>query len=118
MWDAMKAFFFNLLKGLGFIGMTMMGCIMVGVFFDQTSGVWEPSGTHIVEEKYAHKGLYFSQQYFVKLSNGGSHSVFKHDFNALEKGDIFRPVFKSLSWKDFWFITFMTGFGSLLFFGM
>lgn len=110
MWDAMKALFFYIVKWLGLIGFTILALVMIQVFVTQTSGVWKTNEDQIVEDKFTHKGLYFANQYFVKLSNGETNSVFKHDFNALEKGDAFQPFFQSLSWKDFWFIFFITGF--------
>lgn len=110
MWDAMKALFFYIVKWLGLIGFTILALVMIQVFVTQTSGVWKTNEDQIVEDKFTHKGLYFANQYFVKLSNGETNNVFKHDFNALEKGDAFQPFFQSLSWKDFWFIFFITGF--------
>ena len=109
MLDAIKAFLMYIVKWLGLIGFTFLALVMVQIFFTETSGVWKSDGDQVVEDKYTRKGLYFSNQYYVKLSNGERNSVFKHDFNALEKGDTFQPFFQSLSWKDFWFLFFITG---------
>src|SRR5699024_12450034 len=70
--------------------------------------VCELDGVYEVDDKFTRKVLYFSNQYYVKLANGEKNSVFKHDFNALEKGDAFQSFFQSLSWKDFWLIFFVT----------
>jgi len=110
MLDAIKAFFVYIVKWLGLIGFTFLALVMVQIFFTETSGVWKSDGDQVVEDKFTRKGLYFSNQYYVKLSNGEKNSVFKHDFNALEKEDAFQPFFQSLSWKDFWFLFFITGF--------
>lgn len=110
MWDAIKAFFIYIVKWLGLIGFTFLALVMIQIFFTQTSGVWKTDEDQVVEDKFMHKGLYFANQYYVTLSNGETNSVFKHDFNALEKGDSFQPFFQSLSWKDFWFLFFITSF--------
>jgi len=114
MWDAIKAFFIYIVKWLGLIGFTFLALVMVQVFFTETSGVWKTDEDQVVEDKFTHKGLYFANQYYVKLSNGETNSVFKHDFNASEKGDPFQPFFQSLSWKDFWLIFFITSFFFIL----
>lgn len=115
MWDAIKTFFFYILKWIGFIGMTLFAFIMVYTLFSETSGALKPIELGVVEEKYSHKGLYFAQSYYIKTSNGKSHSIFKHDFKTLEVGDSFQPFFNSLSWKDFWIIIFIAGTVSILF---
>lgn len=87
---------------------------MVQVFFTQTSGVLETDEDKVVEDKFTSKGLYFAKHYYVELSNGETNSVFKHDFNALEKGDAFQPFFQSLSWKDFWLFFSLLAFSLFL----
>lgn len=112
MLDAIKAFFIYILKWLGLIGVTFLAFGMIVLFFTETSGMWGPSESQVVEDKFMHKGLYFSKQYYIELSNGETHSIFKRDFKELEEGDSFKPFFQSVSWKDFWLISF----GVLLFF--
>ena len=108
MWDAAKAFFAYIFKWFCFIACIYFAFGMAVLFFTETSGIWKPTENQIVEEKFMHKGLYFSKNYYVTLSNGETHGVFKHTFNALEKGDAFEPFFSAVSWKDFWLITFIT----------
>lgn len=115
MWNGIKSFFIYILKWLALLGFTMFAMIMVYVFFTETSGIFEKRDAQIVEEKFTHKGLYFSNQYLVKLSDGETHSVFKQKFNALGQGDTYQPFFQALSWKDFWMILFGTGVMFMLF---
>lgn len=115
MWNGIKSFFIYILKWLALLGFTMLAMTMVYIFITETSGIFEKKDLHIVEEKYTHKGLYFSNQYLVKLSDGETHSVFKREFNRLEQGDSYQPFFQALSWKDFWMIFFGTGLVFILF---
>lgn len=109
MWDAIKTFFFNIFKWFCFIGYIFFAFGMIILFFTETSGIWEPTEKNqIVEEKFMHKGLYFAEDYYVTLSNGETHGVFKHTFRGLEEGDPFEPFFRTVSWKDFSLITFIT----------
>src|SRR5699024_10527082 len=89
--------------------------VMVQVFVTETSGMWETNENQIVEDKYTHKGLYFSNQFYVELSNGETDSVFKKEFETLEKGDVFQPFFPSKSLKDLLLIFIGTGLGFLIF---
>ena len=115
MWDAIKKFLLYILRWLAVVGFTVLAMTMVYIFITETSGIFEKSEAQKVEEKLMHKGLYFSKQYLVKLSNGETHSVFKRKFNTLEQGDSYQPFFQALSWKDFWSITFITSLLFILF---
>lgn len=121
MWDTVKDFLFRVLMTLLFIGSIIMALTMVYTFFTETSGMWEKSDLQIVESKFTHKGLYFSNRYVVQLENKETHSVFKYTFKKIEEGDSFQPFFQSVSWKDFWLILCGTsivfiGFISLAYF--
>lgn len=94
---------------MGLIGFIILAVAMVYTFVTQISEIQETNGDRIVKDKYTHKGLYFANYYYVEFSNGKTHGVFKRDFETLEKGDIFQPLFDLLSWKDFWLILFGTG---------
>lgn len=118
MWEAIKECFIYILKWLGLLGMLFMAVVGVYAFFTETSGMWQAREAHPVEDKFTHKGLYFEQRYFVELSNGDTHSVFKRDFNRLEKGDLYNPFFHALSWKDFTLIFTMLGTITILFLSM
>jgi len=104
MWEAVKSIFFYIVKWLGLLAFSFMAMIMVQIFVTQTAGIWEKSDDQTVEEKYTHNGLYFAKRYYVKLSNGDTNSVFKHDFKSLKEGDHFDSFFPSMTWKDFWLI--------------
>lgn len=118
MWDVAKRFFIYILKWLGLLGMLLLTAAMVFAFLTETSGMLQARETHEVEDKFTHKGLYFAQQYVVQLSNGDTHSVYKRDFDALEKGDAYHPFLNVLSLKDFLLICIISGAFMILWLSM